>query len=697
MFRIGLITHSLKIPKYGVGSYLAAGRLALAVLLLCASPHAARGDAPAASLAQRLPNLPLGSRCLGILPCPESGDYGIHLRALGVLALDENHQVSGGRFEPGLMLSAMEVGECGVSFPLRFYDLALPVPERVRLFCKASLPKGLLSTSRGAAFVAMNLASGPFDEATAPGGRRATTVDVGAALGGDVVKVLRIGTAAWVTLGEGPPELHAGAELLLRTDFVTLFGQAQFENRLGCRLSEPLCAWGLLGLLGVSLPLDAAPTSAYVGLGRGQPQPFLLVALQGGATYDVAVRNRVGDGHQAVEHFWLKHLDSYRYRLRLQRLGYRDPIVNARGGIDEDDGSALIGWLGQPHPTMPGYILSWEGLPVRVGSHVYIREDWPLVTSEDFPGWVLTYLPQVWLQQLGQQGGFAPLDDGYFNRLQVVREEEERRLRDAMRDLPTPWLKAGLNTLAQVGTAPILLLLSGASPQTARYSEALRQTRILPYRSGQEEQKGETAEIVLGAYGALLGPWTTGVLRTAAYAMARELPAAVAAVRTEQLLSAPRLNPLNYRLGVRGLGSNLGNAELRYIEPSAAPRSQVPAPAAATLAEDVAEHAPDFDRARRMAFERAGLTDANAIMFTKEDPVTGTIVEFKGPGGAKVAYDAPHASPGPGHDKPHIGWQTAGKRGDGARRGNITYDGPQHPHRPAQKGSGVLNPEKNPP
>ena len=311
---------------------------------------------------------------------------------------------------------------------------------------------------------------------------------------------------------------------------------------------------------------------------------------------------------------------------------------------------------------------------------------------------MLTYLPQVRLQQLGQPGGFAPLDDGYFNRLQVVREQEERRLRDALRDVPTPWLKAGLNALAQVGTAPILLLLSGASSKTASYSEALRQTRLLPYRAGQEEQKGETAEIVLGAYGALLGPWASGVLRTTAYALAREIPAAVATLRTEQVLSAPRLNPLNYRLGVRGLGSNLGNAELRYIEPGVASRSNVAAPAAATAgAEDVAEHASSFDQARRMAFERAGLTDANAVMFTKEDPVTGTIVEFKGPGGAKVAYDAPHASPGPGHDKPHIGWQTAGKRGGGARRGNITYDGPQHPHRPAEKGSGVLTQEKDTP
>ena len=578
MSKIGLIIYFSKIQKCGPSAYLAAGRLALATLLLVYSTaQADQADTPIPPLVRRLPNLPLGSRCLGTLPCAESGDYGIHLRGLGVLALDENHQIIGGRFEPGLMLSAMEVGECGVSFPLRFYELGLPVPERVRLFCKASLPKGLLPTSHGAAFISMNLASGPFDEARAPSGPRSTTADIGAALGGDVLKVLRLGAAAWATLGEGQPELHAGAELLLRTDFVTLFGQVQFENRVGCGLSAPLCAWGLLSLLGVSVPLDASPTSAYVGLGRGQAQPWMIVALQGGVTYDVAVRNRVGDGHQAVEHWWLKQLFSYRYTLHLQKLGYRDPIVNARGGIDEDDGSALIGWIGQPHPTMPGYILSWEGLPVRVGSHVYIREDWPLVTSEDFPGWVLTYLPQLKLQQLGQPDGFARLDDGYFNRLQLVRAEEEHRLRDAMRDVPTPWLKAGLNALGQVGTAPILLLLSGASAQTPSCSEALRQTRLMPYRPGQEEQKGETAETVIGVYGSMLAPLAGATARALVSVAARELAGAlttlrstVSATEVPSLLShlTPRLNPLNYQWELRGLGSNCGNMRLRYAAPA---------------------------------------------------------------------------------------------------------------------------------
>jgi RHS repeat-associated protein len=95
---------------------------------------------------------------------------------------------------------------------------------------------------------------------------------------------------------------------------------------------------------------------------------------------------------------------------------------------------------------------------------------------------------------------------------------------------------------------------------------------------------------------------------------------------------------------------------------------------------------PDFDTTRRAAFEKAGMTDPDKVSFSKMDPKTGTVVEFKGEGGAKIGYDGPHQSPGPHHDKQHISWQSAGKRGGGgARRGNEPYSGPQHPSRPDRK------------
>ena len=105
-----------------------------------------------------------------------------------------------------------------------------------------------------------------------------------------------------------------------------------------------------------------------------------------------------------------------------------------------------------------------------------------------------------------------------------------------------------------------------------------------------------------------------------------------------------------------------------------------------------ATHAPDFDTARRQGFENAGMMNPDDVTFSKYDPKTGTVVEFKGPGGAKVAYDGPHADGNTpegiakGHVKNHVGWQEGGKRRDGeSKRGNITYDGPDHPSRPSVK------------
>jgi len=100
-----------------------------------------------------------------------------------------------------------------------------------------------------------------------------------------------------------------------------------------------------------------------------------------------------------------------------------------------------------------------------------------------------------------------------------------------------------------------------------------------------------------------------------------------------------------------------------------------------------------FDQARTEAFESAGMTEANQVKFTKVDPETGTVVEFKGEGGAKVAYDGPHpGTPGPAHDVPHVGWRSAGKRPVGSVRGNIPYKGPRHPSRSPIKGQGVVDP-----
>jgi RHS repeat-associated protein len=103
--------------------------------------------------------------------------------------------------------------------------------------------------------------------------------------------------------------------------------------------------------------------------------------------------------------------------------------------------------------------------------------------------------------------------------------------------------------------------------------------------------------------------------------------------------------------------------------------------------ETTAAKGPNFDKAREAAFKTAGMTDSSKVQFSKVDPKTGTVVEFKGPGGAKVGYDGAHPnSPGPYHDQQHISAQSAGKRGEGgATRENFPYSGDQHPSRPDTK------------
>jgi len=80
-----------------------------------------------------------------------------------------------------------------------------------------------------------------------------------------------------------------------------------------------------------------------------------------------------------------------------------------------------------------------------------------------------------------------------------------------------------------------------------------------------------------------------------------------------------------------------------------------------------------LDSARRGAFESAGMNYPINVTFSKVDEKIGTVVEFKGEGGAKIGYDGPHASPGPHHDTQHISWPSAGKRGDGCTAWKISH------------------------
>ena len=249
------------------------------------------------------------------------------------------------------------------------------------------------------------------------------------------------------------------------------------------------------------------------------------------------------------------------------------------------------GTAGSPHtftacscaaaPTRPGYILTPSGISIPVGASLEIRSDRPFIASPAFPGQVLSYIP---LLALTHHGGALPrpiFDETYFARLEDERRREELAVQDELRQLDSPWAKAALNAAVGLLTEHVLLFLAAASPDTPDLATLRRQARLLPYRPGYEEYKGEIAETLLATYGSLLAPWAAGMLRTTATLTARELATGLSALRARGTAStagqaprlltrlAPRLNPLNYNVELRGLGSNLGNVEVRFAEATA--------------------------------------------------------------------------------------------------------------------------------
>jgi len=140
------------------------------------------------------------------------------------------------------------------------------------------------------------------------------------------------------------------------------------------------------------------------------------------------------------------------------------------------------------------------------------------------------------------------------------------------------------------------MFLAAASPETPDLPTLLRQAQLLPYRDGYEQYKGEIAETLLLTYGSLLASGL-GPLRLAAAANARELAAGLGSLRARATLGsasraprllthlAPRLNPGNYQLELRGLGSNFGNLKLGYTGAEAGRAAE------AVEAVEAAEHA----------------------------------------------------------------------------------------------------------
>ena len=115
-------------------------------------------------------------------------------------------------------------------------------------------------------------------------------------------------------------------------------------------------------------------------------------------------------------------LDRNRYRLQLRRRGYYDPYPDEQGLLRDDRDHSVLGLIGIPDPTRPGYILTPLGVSIPVGASLEIRGDRPFVASPAFPGRVLTYIPLLSLTQNGGALTRPIFDQSYFALLEAERQ-----------------------------------------------------------------------------------------------------------------------------------------------------------------------------------------------------------------------------------------------------------------------------------
>lgn len=280
-----------------------------------------------------------------------------------------------------------------------------------------------------------------------------------------------------------------------------------------------------------------------------------------------------------IERFWDSLISPLRYRLRLRRRGYYDPYPDEEGCLRDDQDHSILGRLGVPDPSRPGYILTPYGISIPVGASLEVLRDRPLVASPDFPGRILGYLPLTGLTADSRRDRGPSFAEGYFTWLEEERLRQEQIVQDDLRRMDSPWAKAALNALGQSLTLIPIWFLSVLSPDSPDVATLVDQTRLIQYRDGYEKYKGAIAEEILSIYGPALYSLAQSPVRLLAAATTRELATAATGLRTTVVVSraprllsrlAPRLNPANYAVELKGLGSNFGNLKLGYTGAEAA-------------------------------------------------------------------------------------------------------------------------------
>ncbi|MBL9004082.1 MAG: GIY-YIG nuclease family protein [Myxococcales bacterium] len=553
------------------------------LVMLPARQAAAQANAPAVPLpVLRMPNLAVGTRCFGFLPCTQIDRFGLRLRAAALVAFrpERAHErdLYAARIQLTPSITLMEWAELGVAIPITLYKKdsgVAPIYEPLAPFGRVRIPlEGLLGNVATTAFVRVPIVAGPF-----VGGSPATTTDLpyrpasqfelGLALHKRIGPISASAALA-AAVAQNRVEISGGGELSYRFSILTLFVQGHGVGIPKCPKEEAdlnFCASGFRFAAGARFTFDLGQGGLFVGAGGGSVEPGWMIGGQFGLDYDEGVRRMHGDGHEAAQRWWQARFDAAsaawaRWR-SAAAVWHEDEVVAARRVLPTPGiFTPVLGaqappqspWLDQllddaphPFPSAPvapapasastGSTPSSASTATRANALPRSHAAHPRRAAPHNA--LKVALADARRGQVPPVPGFIvgwddpnKLRDAELAQLawQVERERQTQHEQERWRQSPAlpPMEKVMLNWVATAPARGVLGLLAMSGPgRRAEAEEQMRKLRPLPCSPAEEEACG-AVETMLDQTVLLLGPAAaeTALVRGSTLLAAREAAAA---------------------------------------------------------------------------------------------------------------------------------------------------------------------------
>ncbi len=562
------------------------------LLTRSASAQSTPQPSPAPLPVLRMPNLAVGTRCFGFLPCTQIDRFGLRLRAAALVAFrpERAHErdLYAARIQLTPSITLMEWAELGVAIPITLYKKdagVAPIYEPLAPFGRVRIPlEGLLGGVATTAFARVPIVAGPFvgglpATATELPYRPASQFELGLALHKRIGPISASAAIA-SAIAQSRVEISGGGELSYRFSILTLFIQGHGVGIPKCPKEEAdlnFCASGFRFAAGARFSFDLGQGGLFVGAGGGSVEPGWMIGGQLGLDYDEGVRRMHGDGHEAAQRWWQARFDAasaawakwrsaaavwhedetVAARRVLPTPGIFTPVLGAQAPPQSPWLDQLLDDAPRPFPSTPIAPAPPSGSTGSTPSSASAanRANTPPRSHPAHPRRAAPHNPLKAALADARRGQVPPvpgfivgwddpnkLRDAQLEQLawQVERERQAQQEQERWRQSPPlpPMEKVMLNWVATAPARGVLGLLAMSGPgRRAEAEEQMRKLRPLPCSPAEEEACG-AVETMLDQTVMLLGPAAaeTALVRGSALLAARE--AATAAGRGAEFAAA---------------------------------------------------------------------------------------------------------------------------------------------------------------